>query len=101
MKKLFLFLIPLALISCLDNDDTKNELIIDPPTIPFPTSLYGFVKTNNNLGDQMLQKLCKDENNKNQNVTFSPYSMNMLLSMITSPVKIKIICFITLLCFLT
>ena len=31
----------------------------------------------------MLQKLCKDENNKNQNVTFSPYSMNMLLSMIT------------------
>ena len=84
MKKLFLFLIPLALISCLDNDDTKNELIIDPPTIPFPPSLYGFVKTNNNFGDQMLQKLCKDENNKNQNVTFSPYSMNMLLSMITN-----------------
>jgi serine protease inhibitor len=83
MKKLFLFLIPLALMGCSDNDGF-NKPTIDWPTIPFRPGMYNFVKTSNLFGDKMMLELCTDENNKNQNVTFSPYSMNILLSMIAN-----------------
>ena len=82
MKKLFLFLMPLALIGCSTNDDKPTIEPPDPPMIGFRPGMYNFVKTNNSFGDKMMLKLCTDVSNKNQNVTFSPYSMNMLMSMI-------------------
>lgn len=71
-------------MGCTDNDNTSSYIIGESANDSIPAKPVWFVKTNNNFGDQMLQKLCNDEDNKNQNVTFSPYSMNMLLSMITN-----------------
>jgi serine protease inhibitor len=83
-KSFFLLLVPFLLLSC-SNDDSDNHTVCPPPNpINWTSSEMKLMTKNTDFGVKMFTQLCSDKANKNDNVTFSPVSMEYLLGMIAN-----------------
>ena len=83
MKKLLLFFgTALLLLSCSSNSD--EESTPEATKIEMAAGESNMVYKSNKFANGMLLNLCSQETNKNQNVTFSPLSMEYLLAMVAN-----------------
>jgi serine protease inhibitor len=89
MKKIYLLLLPFAMIACSSSNDAE-QVKTDPIKIQLSQNELQLVTKGNDFSSKMLCTLCAA--NKKDNAILSPLSMNYLLAMIangasTEPLK--------------
>ncbi len=84
IKRLCLLFVPLTLLSCSNDDNLSPNLKNDICPVTWTSNETSVIKKNTAFGNKMFRALCLNEENKNENITFSPISMEYLLGIIAN-----------------